>query len=61
MKGTLVSGLVAQKQGQPFLVNALSGEALVLKTEGALGEPVGLSDFLNQEVFGGVGRLVLFE
>jgi hypothetical protein len=52
MEGPLVSRLIAQEQGEPFLVYAFRRETLVLKADGALREPIGLSDFLDQNLFG---------
>ena len=56
-----MGGVVAQKQSQAFLVDAIRREAVVLERERSLHEPVGLGHFADEQFFGRVGGLVVIE
>ena len=59
MEGAVVCGLIAQKERETLVVDASVREAAILKAESALGEPIRLRHFLDQELFGGSAGLVL--
>ena len=63
MKGALVSGLIAQVEGEPLGVGDLAGdgvEAECLERDGAMAEPVVLGHGLDERFFGWSGGPVLF-
>ncbi len=53
-----MSSLIAEKEGELLLIDAIHLEAVVLEAEGALGKPVGLGHLFYKELFGGGGGLV---
>ncbi len=55
MEGTLVGGLIAEY----LIVDLVLGELLFQKPQRALGKPVMLGHFFDQDVLGGSGGLVL--
>lgn len=61
VEGALVGGLVAEEEGEPLFVNAGRGEAVTLEADGALFEPVGLGELVDEEVFGRAGGLMIFD
>ncbi len=64
VKGAFVRGAVAEEEGEAFFVDAagnisvFGGEAFVLKADGALQEPVGLGELVDEQLFGRVSGLV---
>ena len=67
VEGAFVRGAVADEQGEAlfvdgnFIVEAGEGEAVILKAEGALEEPIGLGELVDEDLFGGIGGLVFAE
>ena len=61
VESALVSGLVAEKQREAFLIDTFRVETVVLKAEGALCQPPGLGDLVNQQLFGWISGLMLGE
>ena len=60
VEGAFVGGSIAEKEGEALFVDsAVGSEALVLKANGALAQPVGLGQVVHEKLFGGVGGLVL--
>ena len=60
MEGSLVGGLVAEVEGEAFVVDrAVGGEALALEEQGAIAQPVMLGETFDQQHFGGAEGEVL--
>ena len=56
-----MSGLIAEEKGEPLFVYALRCEAVVLQADSPLFKPVGLGHLADEELFRGIGGLVVIE